>query len=499
MDERDLGDALVAVIESGNALLHQQTIRTTGTASSNARKSLIEAASRLIDLISKPNEAQVHLVTSNKTTAQFQVDSDMPRLNMTVPNATNQPVIIIGAGIGGLCLAQGLKRAGRDFHVFERDASLHDRPQGYRLKIEKGGAEALKATLTDVCFEAFNAACAITTRGQTDYNPFNGSITNSRSGSGLAGQQGLSATYTVDRGVFRSILTTGIVEHITYDKQLTSYAPLDDSGNVLATFKDGSNAQGSFLIGADGVRSLVRRQMLPEMRYVDTGAVCIYGKTPITPALEAEVPARALRWMTTLVDRAPSIQSILIGDSPLTLLSEPIRFSAQSRASMSVPEDYVYWTMIGRRELFTDVASADIYSASAAAKLSLELTQEWDHSMNALIRLQDFEQCSALPVVSAKPDIPSWQPSDRVTLLGDAIHAMSPCGGVGANTALMDAAELVKIFDNPDRATRPTAESVGTYEASMRKRAQGMIMRSFVGSKKMFDQRPFGECPTMEW
>lgn len=330
---------------------------------------------------------------------------------------TQEPVIIIGAGIGGLCLAQGLKRAGRDFRVFERDAALHDRPQGYRLKIEENGAEALRTTLTSACFEAFTAACAVTTTGQTDYNPVNGNITNSRAGSGLAGRQGLSATYTVDREVFRTILMTGIADCITFGKQLESYDLTSDGDAVLATFRDGSRVHGSFLVGADGVRSSVRKQMLPELKYVDTGAVCIYGKTPITPALEAEFPAKALRWMTAYVDRAPSIQAILIGDSPLTLLSEPIRFSEQSRALMRLPEDYVYWAMIGRKELFTDTTPVETYSASQAAKFSLELTKEWDDSMSALLRLQDFTQCSAMPVVSAMPELPTWQPSDRVTLV----------------------------------------------------------------------------------
>lgn len=338
-------------------------------------------------------------------------------LSLTRPSSSHEPIIIIGAGIGGLCLAQGLQRAGRAFHVFERDASLCDRPQGYRLKIERNGAEALQSTLTNACFEAFKTACATTTTGQTDYNPINGNIISSRLGSGLAGQQGLSATYTVDREVFRRILMTGISDNITFDKQLLSYEVVSGGHSVLANFKDGSQVRGLFLVGADGVRSSVRRQMLPDLKYVNTGAVCIYGKTPITPALEKELPARALKRMTAYVDHAPSIQSILIGDSPLTLLSEPIRFSPQSRALMRLPQDYVYWAMIGRKELFTENPSTVGYSASEAARFSLDLTKEWDDSMSVLLRLQDFEQCSAMPVVSAMPEIPPWQPSNSITLV----------------------------------------------------------------------------------
>ena len=45
-------------------------------------------------------------------------------------------VRIVGAGTGGLCLAQGLKQDDVDVEVFERDHTPMDRLQGYRLSIK---------------------------------------------------------------------------------------------------------------------------------------------------------------------------------------------------------------------------------------------------------------------------------------------------------------------------------------------------------------------------
>src|ERR1700744_6796888 len=56
-------------------------------------------------------------------------------------------VVIIGAGTGGLCLAQGLHSAGIRVRVFERDRTPTDRLQGYRLHISETGNRALQACL----------------------------------------------------------------------------------------------------------------------------------------------------------------------------------------------------------------------------------------------------------------------------------------------------------------------------------------------------------------
>jgi 2-polyprenyl-6-methoxyphenol hydroxylase-like FAD-dependent oxidoreductase len=443
------------------------------------------------------------------------------KVNGQSGHSSNAPILVVGAGIGGLCLAQALKKSGLDFLVFERDPALDHRPQGYRLKIEAEGQQALQKSLPAEVYKAFEASCAISNTGQTDYNPVNGQISKSRAGSGLAGDAGLKASATVDRSVFRKVLMTGIEDKIRFGKEVDTYTTGDSDAEVTLKFKDGSHVEGRFLVGADGVHSNVRKTMLPEASFVDTGAMCIYGKTPMTDELLEQFPEKGLRWMTCCVDKAPSIQSILIGNSPLTLLAEPIRFPAKSRQQLELPDDYVYWVVIGKKELFfadSKEAAAGL-SPKEAARLTLDLTQEWHPSIRSLVQLQDVKQCSPMQVVSALPKLAPWEPSRYVTLvsppwsstaknssevsiltqsqLGDSIHVMSPCGGVGANTALADAAELAEVLTGGANSTI-SAEGVGSYEESMRARAFKSVMRSYAGSRKMFDQRPFEECPAVQ-
>jgi 2-polyprenyl-6-methoxyphenol hydroxylase-like FAD-dependent oxidoreductase len=59
-------------------------------------------------------------------------------------------VAVVGAGLGGLCLAQGLRREGVDVTVYERDASLEGRRQGYRLHLDARAGVALARCLPAV-------------------------------------------------------------------------------------------------------------------------------------------------------------------------------------------------------------------------------------------------------------------------------------------------------------------------------------------------------------
>ena len=61
-------------------------------------------------------------------------------------------VLIFGGGIGGLCLAQGLKKSGISVAVYERGRSAHFRGQGYRISLKEDGSQALRDCLPENLF-----------------------------------------------------------------------------------------------------------------------------------------------------------------------------------------------------------------------------------------------------------------------------------------------------------------------------------------------------------
>ena len=81
----------------------------------------------------------------------------------------NLKVVVIGAGTGGMCLAHGLRRAGIDVAVYERDRTRTGGLNGYRVGISPNGCRALKACLPPELFDTFVATTAAPYRYLTMY------------------------------------------------------------------------------------------------------------------------------------------------------------------------------------------------------------------------------------------------------------------------------------------------------------------------------------------
>jgi 2-polyprenyl-6-methoxyphenol hydroxylase-like FAD-dependent oxidoreductase len=90
----------------------------------------------------------------------------------------------------------------------------------------------------------------------------------------------------------------------------------------------------------------------------------------------------------------------------------------------------------------------------------------WSRAFRELVGLADPTTISCLPIRTSVPIAP-W-PTGHITLLGDAIHSMTPYRGIGANVAVKDAARLKRALLAAHHGERDLLEAIHDYEAGMR-------------------------------
>jgi 2-polyprenyl-6-methoxyphenol hydroxylase-like FAD-dependent oxidoreductase len=165
--------------------------------------------------------------------------------------------MIIGAGIGGLCLAQGLRQAGAAVTVYERTEARTDWLQGYRIHINPNGSRALHACLPPAAWHAFLETVSVdgggfgfTTERLDDLLRFSADEITPAGGPE-------DRHYGVSRISLREVLLSGMDDVIRLGREFTHYETTAD-GRVTAHFADGSTATAELLIGADGANSRER-------------------------------------------------------------------------------------------------------------------------------------------------------------------------------------------------------------------------------------------------
>src|SRR5437762_1681152 len=163
-------------------------------------------------------------------------------------------VLIVGGGIGGLCLAQGLKRNGVSVAVYERDQTPDARLQGYRLNIEPVGSKALHACLPA---ELWNVLVATASDPGPRMGVFDEQLHElMQEDEPGAVPDPVNAHHAVSRITLRRLLLAGLEDVVRFDKQFVRYEQ-SGNGKVTAFFADGTSATADVLVGADGARSRV--------------------------------------------------------------------------------------------------------------------------------------------------------------------------------------------------------------------------------------------------
>lgn len=391
-------------------------------------------------------------------------------------------VTIIGAGLGGLALAQALKCGGVAFDVFEADAALSSRPQGYRIRIDAQGQRALARTLPPELYEIFRGTVSTTaTAGRfltPGLLPASGPVPDSwRSADTLDDGARAGADVSVNRCTLREILMCGIEAHVHFGRAFERYA-LTNDGRAEVRFRHGGSAVTcDVLVGADGVNSRVRSQLAPDAQPMDTGAVCIYGKVDLD-----RLGSNASRLEGTNIVFADGFAAIFdqMQFDPHVLEHACAHLSCR----VTLAPDYLYWCLIGPAARF-GMASDHRPDPDHIRKAIVAATDDWHPAVRGILQQSKAADTAMLPIRSGRPDVP-W-PVGPATLLGDAVHAMTPAGGLGANTALADAASLAEVMLEADTGTLSVESALAQYESDMRERARYAVETSNRGAAKLFE------------
>jgi 2-polyprenyl-6-methoxyphenol hydroxylase-like FAD-dependent oxidoreductase len=369
-------------------------------------------------------------------------------------------VIIIGAGTGGLCLAQGLKSEGVSVEVFERERTPTDRQGGYKLTISPSGNRALKECLPEPVFQKLVQSSARASRGVSILDErlkllLTVDFPSADSGSVICARP-------ISRIALREVLLQGLEDIVHFSKKFVDF---DDApeGPVIARFEDGTTATGDLIVGADGANSYVRARLLPHARQMVTGIIAVSGKIRLNEQVRALTPPAIFSGPTLMLGpRGCFLFANAMGYEG-TDASIPARRTEANRRGVPSGDrtEYIMWGFSAPHEKFGPCLNHD--TSDALKNMVLALMKDWDPSLQWIV--QNSSTISTFPVKTAVP-VPAWE-TTNVTLLGDALHNMTPFRGMGANVALRDAAALRRALVPVVRGESFLLESLAAYEREM--------------------------------
>jgi 2-polyprenyl-6-methoxyphenol hydroxylase-like FAD-dependent oxidoreductase len=348
--------------------------------------------------------------------------------------STRKPILISGAGLSSLLLAQSLHRASIPFLIFERDASMSFRAQGYRLRLSSQGLDAVESVLGPEGFQRFWDKCGKTGGGgfgaidaatgkkiepASDGKP-KGPVES------LASRDG--KVVGISRGDMRQLFLAGLEPSIHWSTHVTGYE-LTASG-VHVMFADGSKSvEGDMLVGGEGIHSKVAKQVSQgRLKVYDTGARGIHGQAPTTAYKALGEGVWRLLDESNPKGRLSVITNVRAGD-------------------MDNPNLEFGWTMAAQPGVIKAPNDEDSMIGAPAAKIAKDLTTNWHPRLKPLFDEMVEKEAAFWKITCSTPSgVPEWPNEPRVTVIGDAAHSMTPAGGLGANTALQDSALLGRLL-----------------------------------------------------
>ncbi|CDP89159.1 MULTISPECIES: FAD-dependent monooxygenase [Mycolicibacterium] len=314
---------------------------------------------------------------------------------------TGLRVAVVGAGIGGLTAALALRANGIDATVYEQahelkalGAGVSIATNGSRILTTLGVGDAVAAIAGPVTHYQFRTWRAEPIAGEPSTLGFGDP----------------ARTWCLHRGEFQRVLTDALpAEALRLGRSCVGATEHGDG--VRVEFADGTTADADLLVGADGIHSRLQAKVTHPAAPVSEGIMAYRGL----------IPADRLR---DVIDMNAS--SMWLGPRQ-SFLAYPVSAGDLLNIVAFVPTNLTVtesWTAPG------DVAElADAYRG-------------WDPTVLSIIGAMDTT--FRWGIYDREP-LDRWS-TDRITLLGDSAHAVTPHLGQGANQAIEDAMTLAVVL-----------------------------------------------------
>ena len=326
-----------------------------------------------------------------------------------------QRIAIIGGGIGGLSAALSLLQAGCDVQIYEQASALGEigagiqiSPNASRILYRLGLAEALGP----VAVRPIAGHQRRWDDGRT--------LQRSPMGDAIEAAFGTPYFHFHRADLLRALIKALPPERVHLGHRFERV--IDHGYEVEARFANGTSITADVLVGADGIHSAVRAALFGAERPQFTGCIAYRGLVPAERVAHLELETTANNWL------GPGRHFVHYFVAGRRLLNFVAVIEQESWTGES-------WTDRG------EVADA------------LAAYEGWHPQVRAIIGAVDETFIWAL---FDRAPLPHWSVG-RVTLLGDACHAMLPFMAQGAAQSIEDGATLAACLQRFDNDQVPAA------------------------------------------
>ncbi|MEY2883477.1 MAG: hypothetical protein RL490_1201 [Pseudomonadota bacterium] len=332
-------------------------------------------------------------------------------------------IAVIGAGMGGLTLALALVQAGQNVTLYEQASVLGELGAGITLS-----PNAVRVIDWLGLGDAMRAISVVPEVQWTQHWQTGDVLRQSGRGADFAAAHGGAGYYHIHRADLHAMLTDALPPGVLQLGKALATVTTDGA----MRFRDGSSASADVVVGADGVKSAVRAALFGADQPHFTGQVAWRGIVPVAalPAAVQALPPGIHIGPQRLFMRYPVRGGQLINYAAF------VELNGWEGEGWSIPSTI--------EELLTHFG-------------------DWDATVPAIIAATPPSGLFKWALHARQP-LASWV-QGRVTLLGDAAHAMLPFMGQGAATALEDGAVLARCL-----VKYPPATALSIYQELRRER-----------------------------